>query len=277
MPAFWSAPGISGSAGCCESTVGRRQLPALVRGPASRRCRSVSAVGASDSFKTRTVAARRLAAMSENAFTPALGRLAPARFFDAVVAMTRERLWRGLTIEHLAPQPDEAILDVGCGTGSLAVLAARVQPQAQVTGLDPDPEILAVARGKDPGRRVRWLTGMGDALVEAVGAESVDGVMSSLVLHQCPMAMKRAILASMFAVLRPGGRLVIADYGLQRTRLMRTAFRIVQLADGKIDTQPNADGVLPELISAAGFAEVAEAEVVATVTGSISVYVARKP
>ena len=69
---------------------------------------------------------------------------------------------------------------------------------------------------------------------------------------------------------------MIADFGLQRTRLMRLAFRIVQLADGKQDTQPNADGVLPELLSESGFSEVREAEVVPTVSGSISVYVARK-
>ena len=70
--------------------------------------------------------------------------------------------------------------------------------------------------------------------------------------------------------------MVIADYGLQRTTLMRVVFRIVQLADGKQDTQPNADGVLPELLSESGFREVREAEVVPTVSGSISVYVARK-
>ncbi|NDJ90329.1 class I SAM-dependent methyltransferase [Mycolicibacter kumamotonensis] len=214
--------------------------------------------------------------MSEEAFTPALGRLAPARFFDYVAALTRERLWRGLTVEHLAPRPGDAILDVGCGTGSLALLTARAQPQATVVGLDPDPEVLAVARGKDTQSQVRWLTGMGDALLDAVGAESMDAVMSSLVLHQCPIAVKRAVLASMFAVLRPGGRLVIADYGWQRTRLMRTAFRIVQLADGKTDTQPNADGVLPELISGAGFVDVREVQVVPTITGSISIYVAGK-
>lgn len=218
--------------------------------------------------------------MSEDTFTPALGRLAPARFFDYVVALTRERLWRGLTVMHLAPRPDDTILDVGCGTGSLALLAARVEPQANITGLDPDPEILAVARQKDAesesAGRVRWLTGMGDDLVASVEAESMDGVMSSLVLHQCPMDVKRAILASMFTVLRPGGRLVIADFGLQRTPLMRLAFRFVQFADGKTDTQPNADGVLPELISAAGFVDVREADVVATINGTISIYTARK-
>jgi ubiquinone/menaquinone biosynthesis C-methylase UbiE len=215
--------------------------------------------------------------MSTPSFTPALGRVAPAKFFDVVVALTRERLWRALAAMYVAPQPGEVIVDVGCGTGSLALLLSRVRPGAQIVGLDPDPEVLAVARRKaDADTAVQWRVGMGDALVESLGASSVDTVVSSLVLHQCPLPMKRAVLASMFAVLKPGGRLVIADYGLQRTALMRLAFRIVQLADGKVDTQPNADGVLLVLMSEAGFSDVREAEVVSTVTGSISVYVARK-
>ncbi|HWD77729.1 MAG TPA: hypothetical protein VG497_02580 [Kribbella sp.] len=67
---------------------------------------------------------------------------------------------------------------------------------------------------------------------------------------------------------------VLADYGLQRTWLMRAAFRVVQFVDGRADTQPNADGILPELIAAAGFSAVREVHVVPTVTGSISVLTA---
>lgn len=214
--------------------------------------------------------------MSDGTFTPALGRLAPARFFDVVVALTRERLWRSLTVAHVAPRPGDVIADVGCGTGTLATLISDVEPQAQVIGVDPDPEVLHVARGKSAGSSVQWRQGMGNTLAETLGDASVTAVVSSLVLHQCPVPMKEAILASMFAALRPGGRLVIADYGRQRTFLMRMGFRIVQLADGKSDTQPNADGIIPELITAAGFKDVREAEVVSTVTGSLSIYVARK-
>jgi ubiquinone/menaquinone biosynthesis C-methylase UbiE len=216
--------------------------------------------------------------MSTHDFTPAMGRFAPTRFYDPVVALTRERLWRALAAMYVAPRPGDVIADVGCGTGSLALLLNRVEPRAQLIGLDPDPDVLAVARRKAAGTAaaVQWSVGMGDALVAELGANSVDTVVSSLVLHQCPVAMKRAVLASMHDVLRPGGKVVIADYGLQRTRLMRLSFRIVQLADGKQDTQPSADGVVPELMSEVGFREVREAELVPTVTGSISVYVGRK-
>jgi ubiquinone/menaquinone biosynthesis C-methylase UbiE len=154
----------------------------------------------------------------------------------------------------------------------------RVEPRADVVGLDPDPEALAVAQRKADaaGAVVQWRLSMGDALTETLGTNSVDTVVSSLVLHQCPLPMKQAVLASMHSVLRPGGKVVIADFGLQRTLLMRLAFGIVQLADGKQDTQPNADGIVPKLLSESGFRDVREAEVVATVSGSISVYVARK-
>jgi ubiquinone/menaquinone biosynthesis C-methylase UbiE len=228
-------------------------------------------------FKTGGGGAAETMTMSDQTFTPALGRFAPTRFYDPVVALTRERLRRALAVMYVAPQPDDVIVDVGCGTGSLALLLSRVEPRAQIIGVDPDREALAVARQKaDACAAVQWRVGMGDALVDSVGADSSDTVVSSLVLHQCPVPMKRAVLASMFAVLRPGGRLVIADYGRQRSSLMRLAFRIVQLADGKEDTEPNAEGIVPELMSDEGFRDVREVEVVPTVSGSISVCVARK-
>ncbi|MFB8237033.1 class I SAM-dependent methyltransferase [Kitasatospora purpeofusca] len=216
--------------------------------------------------------------MTERSFTPAAGRFAPVRLYDPVVALTRERLWRSLVAMHVAPRPEDVVVDVGCGTGSLAVLLNRVEPRATVIGVDPDPEALAVARRKAAaaGGTPEWRLGMGDAVAGIVGAGTADTVVSSLVLHQCPVPMKRAVLAAMHETLRPGGKLVIADYGKQRTAAMRLAFRVVQLADGKADTQPNADGILPRLIAEAGFRDVRESESVATFTGSLSLYVARR-
>ncbi|MFD8322629.1 class I SAM-dependent methyltransferase [Kitasatospora purpeofusca] len=220
--------------------------------------------------------------MTERSFTPAAGRFAPVRLYDPVVALTRERLWRSLVAMHVAPRPEDVVVDVGCGTGSLAVLLNRVEPRATVIGVDPDPEALEVARrkaaaiGGTAGGTPEWRLGMGDAVAGIVGAETADTVVSSLVLHQCPVPMKRAVLTAMHEMLRPGGKLVIADYGKQRTAAMRLAFRFVQLADGKADTQPNADGILPRLIAEAGFENVRESETVATLTGSLSLYVARR-
>ncbi|HSW13404.1 MAG TPA: methyltransferase domain-containing protein [Solimonas sp.] len=217
--------------------------------------------------------------MGKAAFTPALGRLGHANLYDPIMALTGEQRWRRQAVQQLAPQAGEVVVDVGCGTGTLTLQLRRAAAQARIIGVDPDAEVLSIAQAKAQraGLAIEWQQAMGDALVAQLGEGSVDKLVSSLVLHQCPMPMKRAILASMHALLRPGGRLVIADFGLQRTWLMRMAFRIVQMADGKTDTQPNADGVLPQLIAEAGFVAVREAAVIPTLTGSVSIYVAGKP
>jgi hypothetical protein len=87
------------------------------------------------------------------------------------------------------------------------------------------------------------------------------------------MEEKGAALAAMYAALGAGGELHIADYGLQRTPLMRALFRgVVQNLDGRVNTEPNARGVLPELMHAAGFRSVEETLVIPTLSGSISLY-----
>src|SRR5262249_21718069 len=110
-----------------------------------------------------------------------------------------------------------------------------------------------------------------DASVLLAGA-GVNKIASSLVFHQVPLAEKRAGLCAVYAALSPGGELHVADFGLQRTRLMRRLFKIVQHVDGYENTQPNADGILPSLMEEAGFAQVKETAVIPTPTGSISLY-----
>ena len=100
---------------------------------------------------------------------------------------------------------------------------------------------------------------------------------SSLVFHQVPLEEKRAGLAAMHASVVTGGEVHIADYGLQRTALMRTLFKQIQRLDGVENTTPNGRGILPELMAKAGFVDVVERSVIPTPTGSISLYFGRKP
>lgn len=217
---------------------------------------------------------------SNTDFVPALGRHELTGQYDKVIAlMTRERRWRQALLTLAAPGAGETILDVGCGTGTFAIMLKREAPAARVIGLDPDPAVLEIAKAKAQaaGVAVDWRQGPGDALTAAAEPASLDKVVSSLVLHQCPLPVKRSILASAREVLRPGGVLLIADYGWQRTGLMRLLFRQVQALDGFDKTQPNADGVLPQLMREAGFVEVQEVTVTPTPTGSISIYRAQRP
>src|SRR5262249_13361451 len=100
----------------------------------------------------------------------------------------------------------------------------------------------------------------------------VTKVLSSLMFHQVPLEEKRAGLAAIREALAPGGVLHVADYGLQRTAKMRKRFRLVQKGDGFENTEPNALGVLPELMTDVGFDSVDESHVFETVSGSISIY-----
>lgn len=212
-------------------------------------------------------------------FVPALGRSGLTGDYDRVIAvMTRERRWRAALLGLVAPEAGDVIVDVGAGTGSQAIAIKQMAPGARVIGIDPDPVVLALAQEKAraAGVEIDWIQGFGDKIDVLVGVPA-DKLLSSLVLHQCDLSVKAAILQAMARTLLPGGLLAIADYGLQRTLLMKLLFRQVQALDGWERTGLNAKGILPQLIADAGFDKVEEVRVIQTPTGSISLYTGRKP
>lgn len=209
-------------------------------------------------------------------FTPAAGVHWLTPWYDLGLAvLTRERRWRDELIAQIAPSSSDVIVDLGCGTGSLLVRLAATEPRAELIGIDPDPAVLDRARTKisRAGAAVQFIPGFGREAARLLQGRSPTKIVSSLVFHQVPMAEKSAALAAAYSALGPGGTLHIADYGLQRTALMRCLFRaIVQNLDGVEDTQPQANGILPELMRSAGFVDVVETRVIPTPTGSISLF-----
>jgi ubiquinone/menaquinone biosynthesis C-methylase UbiE len=193
--------------------------------------------------------------------------------------MSRERAWRSAMLTLIAPADEDLIVDVGAGTGSLAVALKQRAPHCRLVAIDPDPEVLKIARAKGEALAggIEWRQGMGDQIGEFVADGSADKAVSSLVLHHCDLPVKQSVLRAMATVLRSGGHLFIADYGRQRTPWMRALFLLVQAVDGFKTTSQNARGILPQLIADAGFVDVVERSIVPTPTGSISLYTARKP
>ena len=199
--------------------------------------------------------------------------------YDFLVAvLTRESRWRPALVRQIAPTAEDAMADIGCGTGSLMALISRTAPPAVLIGIDPDPAILERARRKTEaaGATVELKVGYARDAAALLDGRGINKIVSSLVFHQVPMAEKRAGLAAMRTALVPNGELHVADYGLQRTALMRQLFRIVQKGDGYENTEPNARGVLPKLMKDIGFRAVEETTVIATPTGSISLYRAER-
>lgn len=208
-------------------------------------------------------------------FTPALGQHWLTPLYDvAIKALTRENVWRRALANQVDSREGDKIIDVGCGTGTFLTLLADQAPKARLVGIDPDPQVLARARLKagKAGAKIEFIQGfLSEDVVTKTGL--VTKVVSSLVFHQVPLAEKLRILKLMRRVLVEGGEAHIADYGAQTSPLMRWLFRrTVQSLDGRENTQPNADGVLPGLMREAGFLQVAERTKIPTPTGSISIY-----
>lgn len=216
--------------------------------------------------------------MSDNSFTPALGIAGLTRSYDhAIRLLTREQTWRGALLRQVGLGAGESVVDVGCGTGTFAILMKRAAPTARVIGIDPDPVVLKIAaeKAESAGLSIEWRKGL--AHDAAAFAGSVDKAVSSLVFHQVPMDGKREGVAAMFAAVRSGGEVHIADYARQPTRLMRTLFRLtVQLIDGVTDTQPNAEGALEAILADRGMGAVRPTAVISTLTGAISLFRATK-
>jgi len=209
---------------------------------------------------------------AERDYVPAAPQL---WLYDFLVALlTRESRWRRALLIQIDPKPEDSIADIGCGTGTLLALISQTARPAILIGVDPDQAVLERAQRKvaKVGAHVDFRLGYARDAAALLDRWHINKIVSSLVFHQVPMPEKRAGLAAMRAALLPGGELHVADYGLQRTVLMRTLFRIVGAGDGYQNTEPNAQGVLPELMKEVGFRRVEETAIIPTPTGSISLY-----
>lgn len=206
-------------------------------------------------------------------YVPALGWRALTPFYDSTIRiLTRERTWRTALVTQIDPQPGQTIVDVGCGTGSLAIILKQAQPHANIIGLDPDPEILARAASKAraAGVEIEWREGFARDVGSLLGG--VDKAVSSLVFHQVPMAEKEAGLRAMADSIRQGGEVHIADFARQRSRAMRIMFSVVGWVDGRENTTPNARGALEDILGSISPAAAVPARSFRTILGEISLF-----
>jgi len=209
---------------------------------------------------------------------PALRYRALTALYDPVVRLTsREGAFKRRLLEIAELKAEDRVLDLGCGTGTLAIAAERAQPGAEVTGLDGDPEILARARQKasSAGAHVDFDQGHSTDLPYDDGR--FDVVLSTLFFHHLEPAAKRATAAEIARVLRPGGRLLVADWGPPQDALMRIAFLAVRSLDGFELTRENAEGALPSIFTDAGLQRAEQVDQLRTATGTMAFYVATAP
>ena len=185
----------------------------------------------------------------------------------------REGFMRAL-VDDANIGPDQRVLDIGCGTGTLIILVQRLHPQAEVVGLDPDPKALAIAKQKseEAGVAVHFDRGFADEL--PYPPASFDRVLSSFMFHHLTRDEKLGTLRDASRVLRPGGSLHVLDFGRPRSRYSSVLARLLHRGQHLRD---NIEGRIPSFMSESGFAESAEVDHRSTVFGTISYYRAIQP
>jgi ubiquinone/menaquinone biosynthesis C-methylase UbiE len=198
--------------------------------------------------------------------------------FDVFVrATTRERTFKERLLEQARLDEAVDVLDLGAGSGTLAIWAKESAPALHIRGLDGDPAIVrqAVRKAARAGVEISFDEGLSYEL--PYEDESFDRVLSSLFFHHLVLRDKERTIAEVVRVLRPGGELHVADWGEPRSLPAKLGATAIRRFDGDEPTRDNLAGRLPELFEAGGLADARERERVAAPLGVVSLYSAHRP
>ena len=188
--------------------------------------------------------------------------------------VVRESTFKQHLVEQAPIEKGQRILDLGCGTATLTIIIKKTHPESEVAGLDGDPRILEIDRGKVAKTGFDITLNQGMAFDLPYADDSFDHVFSTLLFHHLTRENKIRTLKEVFRVLRPQGELHVVDFGKPQNTLMYLISLIVRRLQE--ETSDNIKGLLPEMFRNAGFEQVEETARYTTIFGTLSLYRARK-
>jgi len=181
-------------------------------------------------------------------------------------------------VDQARIQPDQRILEIGCGTGNLAILTKRLHPGAEVIGIDPDPKALARAQRKARREAIFVQLDRGFAEELPYPDASFDRVLSALMFHHLGPEEKEKTLDEARRVLKPGGSLHLLDFGGANVRSDGFIARLhARLHHRSEHLRNNFGGRIPTLMREAGFADPTEVAHRITIAGRLTYYRASAP
>jgi ubiquinone/menaquinone biosynthesis C-methylase UbiE len=212
-----------------------------------------------------------------SAYVPALGRDSLTALYDPVLRLaTRERAFKQRLLDQARVADGHDVLDLGCGTGTLAVWMKQRVPGAQVVGLDGDDRMLTRARAKAARARTEVRFDQGLSFDLPYPDASFDRVLTSLFFHHLADHDKDRTIGEIVRVLRPGGEMHVADWGPGTDPVMTVLSQSIRLLDGFEPTRANFAGELPRLFEHAGLRRVQTRGHLRTVTGALAFYSAER-
>ena len=210
---------------------------------------------------------------AERSYLPAFGKRWLLPLYDPLLWLLGADQPKRLLIDQAGIRSGFRVLDVGCGTGTLAVQIKRLHPEIELVALDPDPSALSVAQRKASraGLPIEFDRGFSDHL--PYPDSSFDRVFSSFMIHHLAPKERAETLVEIRRVLKPGGSVHVLDFAPHDHAVgaSRHRFHLAPHADERFE------GHMTALMNAAGLREARELARGKIIFGAIAYYCAHAP